>query len=179
MLKQILNSKEAFKKKCNGKVYNWIQLAGHEGKFKPGDREGFILKQMDESEYMCLKYLQTDLLASYVPKIDNLISDKLSTKVYTEMQDLLYGFENPSIMDIKIGVRTFLEEEFMSVSERESKPRNDLYLRLKEISPNELTESENRLQAITKRRFMSWRETSTSSSTLGFRIEAIKVIKHQ
>lgn len=88
------------------------------------------------------------------------------------MQDLLYGFDYPSIMDIKIGIRTFLENDS---DEKETKPRSDLYERLIEIAPDEPTDEEHRLKAITKRRYMSWREKSTCSATLGFRIEAIKV----
>lgn len=89
------------------------------------------------------------------------------------MQDLLYSFHNPSIMDIKIGVRTFLEDDS---DEKECKPRNDLYLKLIEMAPNEPTEKEHEIKAITKRRYMSWREKSTCSALYGFRIEAIKVI---
>jgi len=89
------------------------------------------------------------------------------------MQDLLYGFQNPSIMDVKIGVRTFLEDE---KDDKETKPRNDLYKKLLDISPDELTSEEHELKAITKKRYMQWRENSSSSSSLGFRIEAIKVI---
>ena len=88
------------------------------------------------------------------------------------MQDLLYGFQNPSIMDVKIGIRTFLENES---DDKETKPRSDLYKKLFNISPNELTVEENELKAITKKRYMQWRENSSSSSSLGFRIEAIKV----
>ncbi len=88
------------------------------------------------------------------------------------MQDLLYSFHNPSIMDIKIGVRTFLEDDS---DEKECKPRNDLYLKLVEMAPNEPTEIEHEMKAITKRRYMSWRERSTCSAMFGFRIEAIKV----
>lgn len=144
------------------------------GKFKPGDREGFILKMMDQSEYNCLKLLQTDLLSRFVPRIDSLHKDETDGKIYIELQDLLYGFQNPSIMDIKIGVRTFLEDEYMD--EKESKPRKDLYQKMFEIDPDGLTEAERESQVITKRRFMSWREVSTSSRTLGFRVEAIKVL---
>ena len=89
------------------------------------------------------------------------------------MQDLLYSFTNPCIMDIKIGVRTFILDDS---NEKETKPRNDLYLKLVEVAPDEPTKEEHRIQAITKRRYMSWRESSTCSATLGFRIEAIKVL---
>lgn len=88
------------------------------------------------------------------------------------MQDLLYGFINPCIMDIKIGVRTFIIDES---NEKETKPRNDLYDKLIKIDPNEPTEEEHRMQAINKRRYMTWRERCTCSATLGFRIEAVKV----
>ena len=61
------------------------------------------------------------------------------------------------------------------MDEKESKPRKDLFQKMVEIDPDALSESERDTQAITKRRFMTWREVSTSSRTLGFRIEAIKV----
>jgi len=172
LLCKLINCKETFKKQCNGRKYNWIQIAGHSGKFKPGEREGFILKLMDQSEYECLRLLQTDLLSRFVPRIDSFHKDESDGHIYIELQDLLYGFHNPSIMDIKIGVRTFLEDEYMD--EKESKPRKDLYQKMFEIDPDAFNESERDTQAITKRRFMTWREVSTSSRTLGFRVEAIK-----
>ena len=35
----------------------------------------------------------------------------LCPSVYVEMTDLLREFEEPAVMDIKMGVRTYLEEE--------------------------------------------------------------------
>lgn len=171
ILCKLLNCKVAFKKHHNGKKYNWIQLAGHAGRFIPGDREGFILKLLDHSERNCLLQLQLDALASFVPKTDNIIFNNQDKKHYMELQDLLYKFSNPSIMDIKIGTRTFLENDS---DEKECKPRKDLYLKLIEIAPNEPSAEEHLSKAITKKRYMSWRERSSCSSNLGFRIEAIK-----
>lgn len=171
ILCKLLNCKVAFRKNHNGRKYNWIQLAGHAGRFIPGEREGYILKLLDHSERQCLIDLQTDFLNTFVPKIDRIIFNNTDKKNYMEMQDLLYTFNNPSIMDIKIGTRTFLETDS---DPKETKPRKDLYLKLYEMAPNELTEAENTLGAITKKRYMSWRERSSCSSNLGFRIEAIK-----
>ena len=58
-------------------------------------------------------------------KISFYLIFKNDIKDYTEMQDLLYGFHNPCIMDIKIGIRTFLEND---LDDKETKPRRDLYM---------------------------------------------------
>ena len=75
MICRIIKTKAAFKKQYNGRKYNWIQLAGHAGRFKPGNRDGFILKHMDAIERRCFEKLQLDLLKHFVPKIDRLLFD--------------------------------------------------------------------------------------------------------
>lgn len=89
---------------------------------------------------------------------------------YIELQDLLHGFKDPNVMDIKIGCRTFLEAEVMN-----STPRPDLYEKMISVDPQAPTEEEHALKAVTKLRYMLFREHMSSSATKGFRIEALKM----
>ena len=81
---------------------------------------------------------------------------------YLELQDLLATFDNPSIMDVKMGVRTYLEDELAKAREK-PKLRKDMYDKMIQIDPNEPTEEEHKLKAVTKPRYMIWRETISST----------------
>lgn len=93
--------------------------------------------------------------------------------VFLEMEDVLATFKTPSVMDIKLGIRTFLEEELEKAREN-PKLRKDMFEKMIQIDLNGPTEEEKKSRGITKARYMTWRDTSSSSSTLGFRIDGIK-----
>ncbi|KAM8952297.1 inositol-trisphosphate 3-kinase C [Pelodytes ibericus] len=152
------------------KQYPWIQLAGHAGNFKAGEY-GKILKKFCQSEQQCLEWLSRDSLRPFVPGYFGVVEK--DGEVYNQMEDLLSEFESPSIMDCKMGVRTYLEEELVKAREK-PRLRKDMYEKMVAIDAEAPTEEEHRQRAILKPRYMQWRETLSSTATLGFRIEGIK-----
>ncbi|XP_061125724.1 inositol-trisphosphate 3-kinase B [Syngnathus typhle] len=155
----------SFKKK-----YPWIQLAGHAGSFKAG-ANGRILKKHCECEQRCLSLLMRDVLCPYVPGYHGDV-EKDGQK-YNQMEDLLADFDSPCVMDCKMGVRTYLEEE-LTKARKKPTPRPDMYQKMVEVDPEAPTAEENLQKAVTKPRYMQWRETISSTATLGFRIEGVK-----
>ncbi|XP_044025765.1 inositol-trisphosphate 3-kinase B isoform X2 [Siniperca chuatsi] len=155
----------SFKKK-----YPWIQLAGHAGSFKAG-ANGRILKKHCDCEQRCLSLLMRDVLRPYVPGYHGDV-EKDGQK-YNQMEDLLAEFDFPCVMDCKMGVRTYLEEELTKARKKPS-PRPDMYQKMIEVDPEAPTLEENHQKVVTKPRYMQWRETISSTATLGFRIEGVK-----
>lgn len=94
----------------------------------------------------------------------------LSFIVYLQLQDLLSDFNQPCVMDCKVGVRTYLEEELSKAKEK-PKLRKDMYEKMIQIDPDAPSEEEHKAKGVTKPRYMVWRETISSTATLGFRIE--------
>ena len=148
---------------------NWIQLSGHEGSFF-GAGPGTVLKRRakDGIELRAYQLLMDDPLCDVVPRFIRDI--KCNGDYFIEMQDLLYEYKDAVVMDIKMGTRTFLESEVEN-----NKARKDLYEKMTSIDPDAPTKQEHEEKAVTKLRYMQFREELSSSSNLGFRIEAFTV----
>ncbi|TSK38356.1 Inositol-trisphosphate 3-kinase C [Bagarius yarrelli] len=155
------------------KHYPWVQLAGHAGNFQAGEY-GRLLKKYCACEQQCLQKLMSDSLRPYVPGYYGVVRQE--DQDYNLMDDLLADFDSPSIMDCKMGSRTYLEEELVKARER-PKLRKDMYEKMVAVDPDAPSAEERAQQAILKPRYMQWRETLSSTATLGFRIEGIKVMK--
>lgn len=89
-------------------------------------------------------------------------------KRYIQMQDLLFKRRGLSVMDCKMGQRTFVEDEVDVES-----PRTDMYEKMVALDPDAPTPDEHRARGVSKLRYMRWREAVSSTQELGFRIEAL------
>ncbi|KAM8854238.1 inositol-trisphosphate 3-kinase Cb [Synchiropus picturatus] len=152
------------------KRYPWVQLAGHAGNFQAGEN-GRLLKRFCECEQLCLQKLMNDPLRPYVPGYYGVV--QRDEQDYNLMDDLLAGFDSPSIMDCKMGSRTYLEEELTKAREQ-PRLRKDMFEKMLNVDPKAPTEQERAQQGVLKPRYMQWRETLSSTATLGFRIEGIR-----
>ncbi|KAL7873403.1 hypothetical protein AOLI_G00124740 [Acnodon oligacanthus] len=152
------------------KRLSWVQLAGHKGSFKAAE-EGTILKKYSENEKLCFERLRDDVLQRFVPAYHGIV--KRDGELFLQMSDLLVNFDGPNVMDCKMGMRTYLEEELVRAREK-PKLRRDLYNKMLEVDREAPTPEERKQQAVTKPRYMQWRESLSSTNTLGFRIEGIK-----
>lgn len=151
---------------------SFFQLAGHQDCFRLGTRPNTILKLATGHEDQCLRELMSDKLAPFVPQVVGTVL--IDGQRYLEMQDLLANFHNPAVMDVKMGSRTYREEELSSAL-REAKLRHDMFVKMVEVDESEPTAEERLAKAITKPRYMIWRETVSSTASLGFRIEGMRL----
>lgn len=104
----------------------WFQLSGHPDCFAPAG-PGTIWKKrsgVDNSERAVYEALSADpLLRDLVPRYFREV--EYQGEKFIELQDLLHGFSDPSVMDVKLGTRTFLESEVQKTT-----ARHDLYVKV-------------------------------------------------
>ena len=75
---------------------------------------------------------------------------------FIQLQDCLSSFTLPSVMDCKIGVRTYLEEELAKAKEKQ-KLRKDMYEKMIAVDPNAPSAKEHEWKGVTKPRSVGHR----------------------
>ncbi|XP_047528090.1 inositol-trisphosphate 3-kinase homolog isoform X2 [Vanessa atalanta] len=153
----------------------WFQLSGHPGSLAPAG-PGTVWKRRaagdhpahnpERDAYEALAACPH--MRSAIPRFYREL--EYGGEHFIELQDLLHGFRDPHVMDIKMGTRTFLEDEVSN-----ARARSDLYEKMVRLDPNAPTEAEHVARAVTKLRYMQFREQCSSSAEQGFRIEAVKL----
>ncbi|XP_034667786.1 inositol-trisphosphate 3-kinase homolog isoform X1 [Drosophila subobscura] len=153
------------------KPQGWMQLSGHPESIVPMST-GIVRKRIvgiDDSEVHAYRQLcQEPQTSQIVPAYFGM--REMQSQHYIELQDLLAGFKDPCVMDIKMGSRTFLESEVSNAT-----LRPDLYQKMIAVDPSAPTAAESEARAITKLRYMTFRESLSSSHSKGFRIEALRL----
>ncbi|XP_034951408.1 inositol-trisphosphate 3-kinase homolog [Chelonus insularis] len=154
------------------RLKSWFQLSGHPDGFAPAG-PGTVWKRhtggSENTERAVYETLSQDcLIRDFIPKYYREVEYKGDK--FIELQDLLFGFNDPYVMDIKLGTRTFLESEVSKTT-----ARTDLYEKMIAIDPNAPTDWEHEHKAVTKLRYMQFREQQSSTCSHGFRIEAMKL----
>uniref|UniRef100_A0A915PXR7 Kinase n=1 Tax=Setaria digitata TaxID=48799 RepID=A0A915PXR7_9BILA len=171
------------------RLKRWVQLSGHEGSMSVLFSSGFLSSYLPAGTIVpatdktlwkrrsCNSYNEGDAYRSlmndpalqpFVPRYYREVEYK--NESFIEIEDLTTLFDDPAIMDIKMGTRTFLESDVNSTT-----ARSDLYAKMVSLNPYEPTEEEHAAKAVTKTRYMQFREKESSSGTLGYRIEAAKM----
>ncbi|KAJ9598632.1 hypothetical protein L9F63_010686, partial [Diploptera punctata] len=150
---------------------SWFQLSGHPDCFAPAG-PGTIWKKRsggpENSEREVYESLGADpIMRDIVPRYFREVD--YQGEKFIELQDLLHGFTDPHVMDIKMGTRTFLESEVQKTT-----ARTDLYLKMVAVDPLAPTPEEHQNKAVTKLRYMQFREQQSSTCSQGFRMEAMK-----
>ncbi|TTK94549.1 Inositol-trisphosphate 3-kinase C [Bagarius yarrelli] len=158
----------------------WVQVVGHAGNFQVGS-DGKLLKKYCASEQQCLQQLMDDVLRPFVPAYYGVT--RRDEQDYNLMDDLLSFFDSPCIMDCKMGSRDFIGQadtfgDLLGGGTQESAEASsapERHVREDGSGGSRApTLEEKDQQAVLKTRYMQWRETLSSTATLGFRIEGIK-----
>ena len=113
--------------------------------------QGIITLEDDESNFS--KFSDSIIMANNPLENDKNMTLSFFHIEFIQLQDCLSSFNSPSIMDCKIGVRTYLEEELAKAKEK-PKLRNDMYNKMVAVDANAPTEEENRLKGVTKPRYV-------------------------
>lgn len=154
------------------RLKSWFQLTGHPDGFAPAG-PGTVWKRKtggsENTERIVYEALSKDKeLRDCIPRYYREVEYK--GEMFIELQDLLFGFSDPHVMDIKMGTRTFLESE---VSKTTARP--DLYQKMIAVDPTAPTKKEHEQRAVTKLRYMQFREQQSSTCSHGFRVEGMKL----
>ena len=150
-----------------------LQAGGHPNTFKRDEEDpaGILVKEGTSHEKAIYEALQAETLREFTPRYHGHMENGALTLL--RLGDETAKCKRPCVMDIKLGTRTFVESEVEKLQ-----PRRDLAVKIKAIDPDALAAEEDPDRGgpgVTKLRYMQFRDATSSSATLGFRVEGIRV----
>lgn len=136
----------------------------------------YVIKTYDQREVEAYQELQSmgDPLSLFTPRFFGEVpreelEQELESNRYVRLSNLLKEFHRgPNVMDCKLGVRSFVEEEAQV-----TKLRPDLYERMVALDKRAPTREERKQKACTKYRWMTFNDALTRMDAHGFRIDGI------
>jgi 1D-myo-inositol-triphosphate 3-kinase len=135
-----------------------------------------LLKPFDEMEFNVYLTLadeySSDPIRAWIPSFHG--THQSGDSRYISLGNLLHGFKNPRVMDVKMGIRTFVESESQN-----KKLRKDLYQKMTKSYPAEVTDSEHEAKGVTKFRWMSVHDKNSTTRSLGYRICGATGYQHE
>ena len=143
-------------------------ISGHIESFRRTEN-GTLLKTTWREEAAMYQALNDSELRKFLPTLYG-VKDSLEGRVILDMEDLTKSFEGACIMDVKMGVRTFTEHDVSS-----DDVRDDLLQKMLKVDPDSATAEELAQGGISKLRYLQFRESSTTSSKFGYRIDAVRL----
>ena len=142
-----------------------VQAAGHAGMWERAS-DTVLVKQATLQELAAYESIP-EALKPFTPGYHG--AEARGAIALLKLTDATAGRALPVVMDIKMGKRTFLEAEGGN-----TKLRPDLVDKMKRVDAGALT-AEQLEHGITKLQYLSFRDGASSTSTLGWRIEGIRL----
>jgi hypothetical protein len=129
-----------------------------------------LLKPMNKPELEVYEQLSTkyanDPVQDFVPAFHGVQHASASNShAFMRLSNVVDGFKQPKVMDVKLGMRTYLQCETQNTT-----PRRDLFQKMQEDFPSQLTSAELDMQMVTKSRYMMMRDAQSTSGSLGYRV---------
>ncbi|CAG5102081.1 Oidioi.mRNA.OKI2018_I69.chr1.g135.t2.cds [Oikopleura dioica] len=146
--------------------------AGHSGGILKA-KNGHLLKIFHEENSNEPEFLSNlpsdDPLRPYTAEFYGI--REISGSKYLELENLTEDCQSPSVMDIKLGKKTFIHDP------KNNAERADLFSKMQKLDPTSLTPEELSSGTVTKSRYLQFRDDLSTTSMYGFRIEGISFSK--
>ena len=149
--------------KATGRVPDWKRVG-----------EDVIKKRTNQTDAsLCAAIGSDGSLANHIPVVHSIEAVDDGALHDIRMQDLAGGMTRPCAMLIVMGCRTVVPADF---EEEGSAPSADLLEKMRALDASAPTAEEEAAGGVSRRRYLQFLDSSSSTASLGFRIDAAKTV---